>query len=755
MQYPDDVELADAVNARSRRFSARLMVDWNRDGQFDHPYSDLSKLVVEATTDRSMEGALPENATLIEGYSAAQLTVKLEGRRAYGEPSAAQLFAPYSTRSPLYNIPRKNVPVYYSIIVHTATGLREIRQFTGWTREITASSADATATLRCLDFAEPLRAPITLPVWAHRQRADEGDLINSQWLIDYVLRHNGYFQSPPMVPGCKFSATLHGARITESGNPSSENSTGPVNRWVQGKYGLALGASATEEQFVDMADESLMPHANGVTYGFGHIVEVGGSNPGNNHKLSMQYSQNNDIALFVRANGQIEARFQTMPLSGTPLTTWYVTGPVLSGPQRFVYVGMEATITATETQVRFNVDGVVTSATGARWAPIETNLPDIWASLQRSAQCLQHWQTTTTNNWSWTPAFTPNATLSQGLNLLSHLPNIVDEPSWGVLKELVHAEFGILFADENNHVHFLNREDARQAKDTIDREIGPNQLKDVAVSDASDAIVNCIAVSSTLGMYKNTVRAWEATHNDTLTFQPGSTTVTVTDVENVMSYFVNVPYWNSSEWDRGDNPVYGFYPVHASTGAVAPNVTVSVTQLSQRSFSYTVSNGNAYAVRLADRANTDPNYPGTPRLRTGGTGIVYWPTKKNLVLNQDSIDIHGRRLWEIPNTRWAQSYSGQANIANSLLSELGSPLPVLEQVSIVGDPRIQLTDAIPIRDPDGLGDYILGQVTGIRQTLGGNGLSAELTMRLLTPPGQGQWDSATYGIWDDTFIWAT
>lgn len=750
MQYPDDVELAQAVNARSRRFSARLMVDWNRDGQFDHPYSDLSKLVVEATTDRSMEGALPENATLIEGYSAAQLTVKLEGRRAYGEPSAAQLFAPYSTRSPLYNIPRKNVPVYYSIIVHTATGLREIRQFTGWTREITASSADATATLRCLDFAEPLRAPITLPVWAHEQRTDEGALINSQWLIDYVLRRNGYFQSPPMVPECRFSATLHGSQIVETGYPTSYLNA-PTFRWVQGPYGLALGASATEQHSASMGGFTNVSHSNGLTYGYGGIFEVGGSNPGVT-EVRNWYNAQDRIGLRITATGLVQAFFVTNGGS----TTWTVDGPMLSGPQRFVYVGLEATVTASNMQIRFNVDGAITSTTGTRWAPASAGIHFANASLQRSAQCLQHWQSMTrTNNWSWTPDFTPNATLSRGLNLLSHLPNVVDESSWDVLKELVHAEFGTLFTDENNHAWFLNREDARQAKDTVDREVGPDQLMDVAVSDASDAIVNCIAVSSTLGMYKNTVRAWEATNNDQLTFQPGSTTVTVTDVENVMSYFVNVPYWNSSEWDRGDNPVYGFYPVHASTSAVAPNVTVSVAQLSQRSFSFTVSNGNAYAVRLADRAGTDPNYPGTPRLRVGGTGIVYWPTKKNLVVNQDSIDIHGRRLWEIPNTRWAQSYSGQANIAASLLSELGSPLPVLEQVSIVGDPRIQLTDAIPIRDPDGLGDYILGQVTGIRQTLGGNGLSAELTMRLLTPPGQGQWDSATYGIWDDTFIWAT
>ncbi|GAA2774128.1 hypothetical protein [Saccharopolyspora taberi] len=750
MQYPDDIELAEAVNSRSRRFSARLMVDWNRDGLHDHPYSDLSKLVVEATTDRSMEGALPENATLIEGYSAAQLTVKLEGRRVYGEPNAAQLFAPYSTRSPLYNIPRKPVPVYYEIVVHTTTGLRQVRQFTGWTREIVASSADGTATLRCLDFAEPLRAPITLPVWAHEQRADEGRLINSQWLIDHILRRNGYFQSPPMVAECRYSATLHGAQIAETGHPD-DDSGGPVYRWVQGRYGLALGASATEVHGSSMSGFANLPHTNGLTYGFGGFFEVGGSNPGVS-EVRAWYNTQDRLGLRITGAGQVQAFF----VADTGTTTWTVDGPMLSGPSRFAYVGVEATITASNMQIRFNIDGTVTTATGTRWAPASSNSHFANCELQRSAQCIQHWQSMTrTNNWSWTPDFEPNSTLSSGLNLLSHLPDVVDESSWDVLKELVHAEFGTLFADEHNHVWFLNREDARQAKDTIDREIGPDQLQDVAVSDTSDAIVNCIAVSSTLGMYKDPVRVWEATNNDQLTFQPGSTTVTITDVENAMSYFVDIPYWDDATWDRGDNPLRGFYPVHASNGTVAPNVTVSVTQISQRSFSYTVSNGNAYAIRLADRANTDPNYPGTPRLRVGGRGIVYWPTKKNLVTNQASIDIHGRRLWEIPNTRWAQSYSGQANIAASLLSELGAPLPVLDQVSIVGDPRIQLTDAIPIRDPDGLGDYILGQVTGIRQTLGSNGLSADLTMRLLTPPGQGEWDSSIYGVWDDTFVWAT
>ncbi|MCA1185701.1 hypothetical protein LCD36_04445 [Saccharopolyspora sp. 6T] len=752
MQYPDDVELTQALSAHNRRFSARLMVDWNRNGLYDHPYSDLSKLVVEATTDRSMEGALPENATLIEGYSAAQLTLHLEGRRAYGEPNAAQLFAPYSTRSPLYGLPRKNTPAYYEIVVHTVTGVRTIRQFTGWTREIDASSADGTATLRCLDFAEPLRAPITLPRWAHFQRADEGRLINSQWLIDHILRRNGYHQSPPMVPDCRFSATLHGARIVESGVPfGGEDSTGPANAWTQGRYGLALAASSSAIQVIGSGSHTNLPHSNGVTYGFGTFVEIGGSGLGET-TFSARYGSLDYVALVISAAGQVSARFQRY--DGTT-STWNATGPTLSGTG-WVYVGMEATVAASNMQVRFNVDGAITSTTAARWAPANTNLPSCGATLQRPAQCLQHWQSTTrTNNWSWTPQFAPTATLSQGLNLLSHLPDILDEASWDVLKELVHAEFGTLFADEHNHVWFLNREDARQSKSTIDREIGPDQLVDVSVSDPSDAIVNCIAVSSTLGMYKITKRNWSATNDDQLTFPAGSTTITVTDVPDSWTFFPTVPYWDNATWDNGDNPVYGFFPVHASTGSTAPNVTISVNQLSQRSFSFTVSNGNAYAIRLADKALTDANSPGTPRLRVGGTGIIYWPTKKNMLVNQASIDIHGRRLWEIPDTRWAQSYSGQAVIANSLLAELASPLPVLDHVSIVGDPRLQLTDAIPIRDPDGLGEYILGQVVGIRQTLGSNGLSADLTMRLLNPPGEGIWDSPTYGIWDQSFIWAT
>jgi hypothetical protein len=49
-------------------------------------------------------------------------------------------------------------------------------------------------------------------------------------------------------------------------------------------------------------------------------------------------------------------------------------------------------------------------------------------------------------------------------------------------------------------------------------------------------------------MFKDTARVWEATNDDQLTFQPGTTTVTITDVKNTMSFFDTVPFWSNANW---------------------------------------------------------------------------------------------------------------------------------------------------------------------------------------------------------------
>src|SRR5690606_39376711 len=62
MQFPpgDDIAdaLRDALESGTRRIYLRVEFDWNRDGNFDHLYSDLSPIVQSVSDDRQVTGDL-------------------------------------------------------------------------------------------------------------------------------------------------------------------------------------------------------------------------------------------------------------------------------------------------------------------------------------------------------------------------------------------------------------------------------------------------------------------------------------------------------------------------------------------------------------------------------------------------------------------------------------------------------------------------------------------------------------------------
>lgn len=76
----DEGEYGAAIEAIDRVPIYSLKADWNRNGLYDHVLSDLTDLVEEVQVGRALSGTLPVEVGLVEGYSSAELTVKLSGR---------------------------------------------------------------------------------------------------------------------------------------------------------------------------------------------------------------------------------------------------------------------------------------------------------------------------------------------------------------------------------------------------------------------------------------------------------------------------------------------------------------------------------------------------------------------------------------------------------------------------------------------------------------------------------------------------
>lgn len=75
----DDGEFAEAIADAARTPIYVVKADWNRNGLYDHPLSDLTPLVTSVSVDRALTGTLPVEIGLVEGYASAELSIVLEG----------------------------------------------------------------------------------------------------------------------------------------------------------------------------------------------------------------------------------------------------------------------------------------------------------------------------------------------------------------------------------------------------------------------------------------------------------------------------------------------------------------------------------------------------------------------------------------------------------------------------------------------------------------------------------------------------
>lgn len=249
MQLATDTALAEAVDAAERKIRWRLLVDWNRDGLYSHPLSDLSAFVDDLDVDRDLASDLPQEVGLLQGAASAQLGLRLTGAARVlpdgqlhitgSEMSIAKLLSPYRTDSPLYAVSKLGCSIRFDVGLMTTAGEKIIRQFTGKIRSIDCSRDTGQATINALDGSERFRRPITLGFGAtglkehvKYTRTQHPFWINSSLVIDQIARQNGYYATPPSHPDSMYAMTCAGGFAAEVGE----------TRVPSGKVGTYTGA---------------------------------------------------------------------------------------------------------------------------------------------------------------------------------------------------------------------------------------------------------------------------------------------------------------------------------------------------------------------------------------------------------------------------------------------------------------------------------------------------------------------------------
>ncbi|TCO56803.1 hypothetical protein [Actinocrispum wychmicini] len=799
-----------AITSRERHFHIRIEVDWDKDGRYTHPLSDLSGYVSTVTTDRSLRGSAPEELMLIEGASAAELSLTVSGE--YQGLSFTGVFSPYNGLSPFYLKDPIGAEIRYSIGIETTTGTVWYQQFVGNIRTITPDRADATVEITALDRVEKLRRPIQLPPWAmseeHLSYGEiDSQLIRSHWVIDHCLRLCDTSVSPyrptyreetglppDWVEGPQFFLTGNGSYLPTvgwldnlnadsfpAGTDTMYSPTGLINGNAPPDTARPLAFAGLGmpigQLYGDGSQQGIIRYwcadRDGIqsyaTHYAGFVLNTNGPNARAYRSIAehnvMEIVVGDRMWLVITINtGSVRAR--VISNGATALVTPWIPIPVDNRPGHLIFVqwdnsgttGGRIYLSASE-----NSNGGLVSYGGPVSNPARDDIKGRITigqalSLSDVFYASRNYYGAGINPAEAVRGAAYVAVLDQGLNRFSHVPNHQFRDAWDIITDIAAAEYGSVFWDEHGAFRFLNYRTILAKQTSVVRTLTLDDVEGLQVTNSLDSVRNIYTVQARRKRAILT-RVFEATDPNEF-YVPGRTSkvfrIWSEDVLSPITFLVprytTIPDTVVPQWTDGVD--LGFVAQWFKQGAWKEDNTmagggldISVYFNALGYLTVRIFNGWDEPARLATNA-------GQAAFRFNGTLIHDFDTVPMQTRDQASINAYGARNLELTGD-WYQDSSATSQMLAMMLRRTSKPIPATDAITIAGDPRLQLADCVQVRDPDGLGESVNLQIYGIRREFDHDkGLTDTLTVEMLKPPGVGQWDSRQYGRWDTTFTWS-
>jgi hypothetical protein len=143
------------------------------------------------------------------------------------------------------------------------------------------------------------------------------------------------------------------------------------------------------------------------------------------------------------------------------------------------------------------------------------------------------------------------------------------------------------------------------------------------------------------------------------------------------------------------------------TGGDISNLSISV-QIKPSRLIIRVSNPNAFDAWLVGNSLGDT---GTPLLKVAGRlARLSEDQYRYSARDEPSILKYGEQSTELGENPWRQTAAGAEALANTIIARTREPHQLLQNVEIVGNPRLQLTDRITVIEQDNIGvvrDYMV------------------------------------------------
>jgi hypothetical protein len=759
---PGGVATAAAQAERAPR--AKVTVDWDADGVSG--VDDVSAQAGAVKVARQITGDLPDEVALVEGSSVAEATVELElGDPADNTKHAAWWFSRLNTASPLTGKERLSRPVTVDVGFDTATGTPLVRRFTGLSRALPVSSTNRTATLTALDNREFLRTKVAVPALA----ADVGlgsqvkPGFNAQWLVDYVLRTNGFNASPKWdedtTTHTATSATMHGSAAPDIGTllragqwSVAGGTITDVCTFVQGRFGYALagptvsGGAPTAYNFVEVSFPQPMPMPDQL-YDYVHVEWWG--------QISAAVTTLPQTMLYLVSGGSAVGYVELMSNVGVrSLRVVYYRNYYGTAQQAIVALNTSASYFKVSIQdragsgsrVRITQDAattIVDNADSAFLADYFATMTSVIAAPMGLMEGLNvTWGSPGVDSvppTSW--GYTAGAELGASANeLVAALPSDARD-AWGLLKELAQAEFAwVGFSEAGVPFYRTGEYWTRTAQQTVSQTITADRdLLEFAYDDNIDQVRNQVSVPVNALSITPVQDVWTA---DPLRFNGSSVT----------SFFVTFadPLFDldTSVTSAGSTP---------ATSRVRANTRSDGTGLDRSSYvgvtvdfwtagtaKLTVSNRYSQSLYLVDTT-------GAAALILAGRQVIVNQVTATAAYEEDapSIALYGPQPLDLPSNPWRQDLSFARGVAQSLLGRLADPHITYTGLRVLGDPRRQLGDRVRLVDPDGTAANVEVWLTGVEDDItAGGGYTQGLSARQATTVAI--WDVS---LWDDGTVW--
>lgn len=617
------------------------------------------------------------------------------------------------------------------------------RLLTGQVDALDGSATEPGIGLKLVDYTGVLDRDITIepllsdypPLRDFGLRRNAGLL--PTYVTDRILRHCGYYATPPQLDGSILSATMMGSVMPERGTMYAtyeSSSSTPDTLFRSTPWGVGVDA-ANILYFPDLSGRSHGRLTSSIMVTFNRRVSTH-SNPGTS-RVDLRWGENsaNAVSISINPNGSITALFRD---SGSYNTVAWLSDSRARDAESFsVHIRPSGQITISAS------NGESVSGTGSVPTRLSaTDMEQIYVQVPPNSQTIGGLQVayTTTSNHN----FVRNAHIDPPIHnhSLTAFPSQINQNCLGLLKEQAEAELAAIWIDEHGHFMWKNRATLQQSP-PVGTLTSLDNLLDLPWEFPVKSVFSRVEIEHSI---PTVTRRWIAS----ITVAGGrGDTLSNGDTENRFFeppadqdwHLVDSPQWLGGTFNpwwlragrgsyrggiivRSDDPDY-------ERIAYSSRLTQSWEQINPQrwllsSTAHSLPDNESIEQRYLDiREHGSLGGESTPSIRA--RGLVEWGSDKTT----------GRTLGEVLAPvfvhsvgAWVQDNHELQDLADWLADALTEPGVALRDVPIVPDPRIQKGDIFWLEDATAYDVRLRVLVVGIQTSFQSSGDSFEMSQSI-------------------------